>query len=429
LAGIPVGREGTSTAFRGDELTDESEMTRENWTHIRLAEKRTSAVSSNAPMDGVLTTRAPLDAATYQEAFESLSLAVIVVDGGGGILARNARAGELFGPAVDDPAARCCDLLGCGRGPGTSSLAYGCITAAVLERGRPLSGLVGLEGEQRATIAATPLGVGVMLQIRPAADESGRRDEVPPPLRIATLGGLALERGAAVLGGAWVHHRPGQVLRYLICARGHRVPVEELVDAIWPGPGREGIVSLRKAVHSLRERLEPERPSQAPSRFVVASPGAYELDMRHVVVDADEFETHARAALVTVERGAGGTAEAQLERAAGLYTGDFLADDQYTEWALAERDRLRALAVRVLRELADLHHSAGRLPAAAGALERLVDLEPLDLANQRDLISLLLRTGQHSSAARRYEILLRRFKRAFGMDPDFALPDLMPLAA
>jgi DNA-binding SARP family transcriptional activator len=380
-------------------------------------------------MDGASMTRAPLDAGILQEAFEGLSLAVVVVDRGGAVLARNARAGELFGPAVDDPAARCCDLLGCGHGPGTSPLAYGCITAAALERGRPLSGLVGLGRERRVTIVATPLAVGVMLQIRQAADESGRRDEAPPPLRIATLGGLALDRGAASLGGRWIHHRPGQVLRYLICARGHRVPVEELVDAIWPGPGREGIVSLRKAVHTLRERLEPERPSQAPSRFVVASPGAYELDMRHVVVDADEFETHARAALVAAERGDRSTAEAQLERAAALYSGDFLADDHYTEWALAERDRLRALAVRVLRELADLHRSAGRLPAAAAALERLVELEPLDLANQRDLISLLLLTGQHASAARRYELLGRRFKRAFGTDPDFTLPDLMPRAA
>jgi DNA-binding SARP family transcriptional activator len=379
-------------------------------------------------MDGVLT-RAPLDAAIYREAFERLSDAVIVVDGAGCILARNAHAGELFGPAVDDPAARCCHLVGCGRGPRTSSLAYGCITAAVLERGRPMGGLGGLAGKKQVTIAATPLAVGVMLQIRPAADESGRCHEAPPPLRITTLGSLALECGAASLGGAWVHHRPGQVLQYLICARGHRVPVDELVDAIWPGPGREGIISLRKAVHSLRERLEPDRPSQAPSRFVVASPSAYELDMEHVVVDADEFETQAHAALVAAERGVGRTTEAQLERAAGLYRGDFLENDHYGEWALAERERLRSLAARVLRQLADLYQSAGRLPATVCALERLVELEPLDLANERDLISLLLRTGQHASAARRYEILLRRFKRAFGVEPDFALPDLMPRAA
>jgi DNA-binding SARP family transcriptional activator len=377
-------------------------------------------------MDGVLT-RTPLDAAIYREAFERLSLAVIVVDGAGGILARNEHAADLFGPAVDDPAARCCDLVGCG--PRSQSLGYQCITAAVLMRGRPLKGHGRLADGRRVDIAAAPLAAGVMLQIRPSTHDAAPSHEAPPPLRITTLGSLALECAGASLGGAWIHHRPGEVLRYLICARGHRVPVDELVDAIWPGSGRGGVTSLRQSVHSLRERLEPDRPSQAPSRFVVASPSAYALDMAHVVVDADEFEAEARAALLAVKRGLGRAAEAQLERAAGLYTGEFLADDHYGERPLAERDRLRSLAAQVLRELADLNESAGQLPATGRALERLVELEPLDLANQRDLISFLLRTGQHASAARRYDILRRRFERAFGAEPGFTLPDLVPRGA
>jgi DNA-binding SARP family transcriptional activator len=376
-------------------------------------------------MDAV-SARAPVGAAIYREAFERLSLAVIVVDAGGGILARNERSCDLLGPAVDDPAARCCDLVGCGRG--SSSLGYDCITAAVLAHGRPLQGLVSVAAGSRLEIAAAPLAGGVMLQSRPITGEAAPSDKAPPPLRITTLGGLALECGGVSLGGAWTYHRPGQVLRYLICARGHRVPVEELVDAIWPGPGRGGITSLRQSVHSLRERLEPDRRSQAPSRFVVAGPGAYALDVEHVVVDADQFETHARAALVSAERGAR-TAEAQLERAAALYTGEFLADDHYDERALAERDRLRSLAARVLRQLADLNESAGQIPATARALERLVEIEPLDLANQRDLISFLLRTGQHASAARRYDTLKWRFKRAFGAEPGFTLAELVPPCA
>lgn len=380
-------------------------------------------------MDGLLTTRAPLGAEVFHEVFERLSMAVLIVDRAGAVVARNAHAGELLGTAVDDPGARCCDLLACERGTPASLRVGGCITVAVLEHGGPLTGIVGLTSEQRVTVTVIPLAGGAMLQIQPLAEEVGRRHEALPPLRIATLGGLGLEWRAAPLAGPWVHQRPGQVLRHLICARGQRVPVEELVDALWPGPGRAGLISLRKTVHCLRERLEPDRPGQAPSRFIVASPGAYELDMEHVVVDADEFETRARAALVAKERGPAGAAEEQLERAAGLYRGDFLADDQYGEWAFAERDRLRALALRVSRELADLHESAGRLPAAVRALERVVALEPLDLAHQRELMALLLRTGQHASAARRYETLRRKFGRAFGVDPDFALSDLMPRAA
>ncbi len=375
------------------------------------------------------TTRLPLGTETFQEVFEQLSLAVVVVDNAGAVQARNAYAGELFGPALDQPGTRCCDLLGCARAGRANTLVQGCITAAVLKHGGPVDARVELAGGPLVTVAAIPLARGVMLQLRPAADDAVRRDAALPPLRIATLGRLELEWRAASLGGAWIHQRPGEVLRYLICARGRRVTVEELVEAIWPGYGRAGLMSLRKSVHCLRERLEPDRPCQAPSRFIVASPGAYELDMEHVVVDADEFEAQARAALATVERGLASAAEERLERAAGLYRGDFLADDPYAECARAERDGLRALALRVLRELAELQRCAGRLPSAVGALERAVALEPLDLVNQRALIALLLHTGQHASASRRYDALRHRFGRAFGVGPDFALSELMPHAA
>ncbi len=189
---------------------------------------------------------------------------------------------------------------------------------------------VELADGRRLEIAAAPLAVGVMLQIRPIAGEAVPPHQAPPPLRITTLGGLELECGGASLGGAWVHHRPGHLLRHLICARERRVPVDELVNALWPGPRRSGVTSLRLSVHSLRERLEPDRPSLAPSRFIVARAGAYALDMEHVVVDANEFNIHARAALVSVDRGLG-AATAQLERAAALYTGEFLADAHYEE--------------------------------------------------------------------------------------------------
>jgi DNA-binding SARP family transcriptional activator len=375
-----------------------------------------------------VSTRAPLAAAIFREAFERLALAVIVVDRAGSVLARNEHASELFGAALDAPAARCCDLLGCGRGPRSPSLDCHCITAAVLLGGRPVNAPVELADGRRLEIAAAPLAVGVMLQIRPIVGEAAPAHQAPPPLRITTLGGLELECGGASLGGAWVHHRPGHLLRHLICARERRVPVDELVNALWPGPRRSGVTSLRQSVHSLRERLEPDRPSLAPSRFIVAGAGAYALDMEHVVVDADEFEIHARAALVSVDRGLGAAA-AQLERSAALYTGEFLADAHYEELALGERDRLRGLAAQVLRELADLSQSAGQHHATARALERLVELEPLDLATQRELISFLLHTGQHAAAARRYETLRWRCKRAFGAEPGFVLPDLVPRGA
>jgi DNA-binding SARP family transcriptional activator len=81
---------------------------------------------------------------------------------------------------------------------------------------------------------------------------------------------------------------------------------------------------------------------------------------------------------------------------------------------LAERVRLRSTAGRVLRALARLHLRAGELDAASEQLQRLAELEPLDADAQRQLLTLLLRRGRRSEAARRYEVVRRRFHRAFG---------------
>jgi hypothetical protein len=106
--------------------------------------------------------------------------------------------------------------------------------------------------------------------------------------------------------------------------------------------GRAGRTGLRQAVHGLRGWLEPERRKHAPWRFVLARANAYELDTGNNVVDADEFEQEAVAVLRTLERSIDDKVEAQLARVAGIYGSEFLADEPYVEWALAERDRLRA---------------------------------------------------------------------------------------
>ena len=67
---------------------------------------------------------------------------------------------------------------------------------------------------------------------------------------------------------------------------------------------------------------------------------------------------------------------------------------------------------------------SGELDGAAEHLRRLAELEPLDLDAQRQHLTLLLRRGRRSEAARRYEIVCRRFRRAFGEEPSFELAEL-----
>ena len=162
---------------------------------------------------------------------------------------------------------------------------------------------------------------------------------------------------------------------------------------------------------------------------MLARANAYELDTANIVVDADEFEHAAMATLRSMGRSIDDRDLAELTRVAGMYRSEFLAEEPYADWALAERNRLRDLATRVLRTLSEAYVARGQLAAASQALHRVVELEPLDLDAQRDLISFLLGQRRHAEAARQYELARRQFKHAFGQELDFALADLVEPAA
>jgi DNA-binding SARP family transcriptional activator len=132
-----------------------------------------------------------------------------------------------------------------------------------------------------------------------------------------------------------------------------------------------------------------------------------------------------------VTQGCAAAADEDLDRARDLirdgvamYRGDFLADEPYSEWALAERDRLRDLAARGLRILSSIETQQGDLAGATATLIRLTDLEPFDIDVHRELFALLLRRGRRSETLRRYETLRRRMLSTFDERLDFSLSQL-----
>ena len=352
----------------------------------------------------------------WDAVFEALPDAVLVFDGEGRLLAANGAARLIMGQPVPRPL-RCCDLVGCTEADCVSSLALGGESTQrqiQLADGAPAW----------ATTVATAAGQVVVTLDRLAGPAGLPSEELPPRLIVRALGRTSIEVGGEAATEEWLGHRPGQLLKYLVCERGRVVPLEELLDVFWPNAGRAGASNVRQAIHTLRDRLEPGRPRGKPSGYVVARGGGYELAPGRIAIDADDFEARARAGLQQLQGGAIERAEATLAGAARAYGGNFLADEPYAEWALAERERLRDLATQVLRGLADQRRDAGDEDAVAEYLQRLVELEPLDLEAQRELIALMLRRGRHSEALRRYELVRLRYKRTFGSEPPFHLAQL-----
>lgn len=335
------------------------------------------------------------------------------------IRAANFAARRELGPIESLAGVRCCEVLRCGT-PCPARLAR---DGARRVRGtRETADAHAPPGE----VLAVPLEgePGVLVQLREAAGGGSPFRAPPAGMRIHVLGPVTIERGGEPVGGDWLDHKPGEVLKYLVCARGRTVASEELLDALWPHAGRSAIGNVRQTIHMLRSRLEAGFAGRDGARLIASRRGGYTLNQSMCTVDADEFEQVAVAALGEAGGHDRGGAAAALSRAAELYTGDLLAETPYADWAFGERDRLRSLAARVLWELAAIENDAGDLAEATRCLYRLAELEPLELRAQRRLLSVLIRRGQHSEAARRFDAFGARYRRAFGQDPDFTLANV-----
>lgn len=377
------------------------------------------------PRPSELGLRAPIP---YRAVFEFFPAGIVVTDARGAVQGTNLRAKAMLGALLERDRVRCCDVFDCRRA-GTP-LADHCITELALAHEGPLPELrLDLPGSGGALgsvwVTGSPYGgadPAVVLSVRPGVAGDRRRRTEPhwmggPHLRVFTLGRSRVESGEGPLAGEWLGHKPGAVLKYLVAHRERIVPTDELIEVFWPETGRRGVTNVRQAVHTLRDRLEPGRPKHGGSAFVASRSGGYELERTAMWIDADDFEASVRAGARARVEGDNETAEAALARAAGLYRGEFLAEEIYADWAFGERDRLHGLAGQALRGLHEIKDEAGDAEGATEQLLRLSELEPYDLDVHRKLMALLVRRGRHPEAARRDEAMRRRYRSMFGTDP------------
>jgi len=384
-----------------------------------------------------MTTRAADGSARGDEVVAHLPYGVVVVEAGGLVSASNPCAQGYLPVLEDDEPTRCAELLDC-MAPG-GPCADGCLaeraarSEAALPEIRIDTGSAG--GVSALWVTAAPLGDGrALLHLRPGDSRDRRRRSDPhwisgPRLRISAFGRMHVDSAEGPLGGKWLQQRPGHVLKYLVCERNRVVHAEEIAEALWPGAGPTALNNVRHFIHSLRDKLEPDRPKRAPSSFIAAVQGGYAIDRRRVQIDADEFEEAAKKGIDAARRGATADAEAELAKALELYRGDFLSDEPYAEWAYVERDRLRGITTQCLRLLATILAKRDDIAGAAAVLEQLAELEPYDAEVHRQLLTAWLRLGRRTEAARRYTSFRMRMLREFGEEPDFELAELTQTAA
>lgn len=136
-------------------------------------------------------------------------------------------------------------------------------------------------------------------------------------------------------------------------------------------------------------------------------------------LDVECFEANINSAASSV-------AVEPLREAVELYRGDFLegfyvhSAPEFEEWALAQRARLRELALQALYRLAVYHTQQGQVGQALAVnyTTRLLALEPWREEAHRQLILLLALAGQRSAALAQYETCRQLLADELGVEPD-----------
>src|SRR5262249_36526330 len=168
------------------------------------------------------------------------------------------------------------------------------------------------------------------------------------------------------------------LLAYLALPPGQSHSRDKLATLLWGDQSQAHARSrFRETLFALRRALAPMDPP-----CLILNGETLALNGDSVDVDAREFERLARA----------GDAHS-LAGAAALYRGDLLEGLEYRstlfeDWLMAERERLREVALETLARLLVRQREAGAIEDALQTALRLVALDPLQEAVHRSLMRL-----------------------------------------
>ena len=227
-----------------------------------------------------------------------------------------------------------------------------------------------------------------------------------PRLNIVLLGGFQgrVDASAPLM----LPTRKSQaLLAFLALPPGRSHPREKLASLLWGGmrepQARRG---LRQSLFTLRKAVGGEPPALLIDGETVA------LNPACVDVDVVKFERQV----------AEGT-PAALERAATLYRGELLEglalqEAPFEEWLLAERERLRELALEALAKLLRHQRTTEATEAALRTGLRLLALDPLQEPVHRAVMRLYVQLGRRASALRQYQICIGVLQRELRVEPE-----------
>src|SRR5579859_4762965 len=249
--------------------------------------------------------------------------------------------------------------------------------------------------------------------------------EAPAFLTVITLGRFAVYHDQQQLtGGNWNRRKVCSLFKLLVSAEQHRLHREQILEILWPSSTIEQAAnSFGKTLYLLRRALEPELASGKGnlSTYISLNHDTVVLVPEHIQIDADLFESSAKELQARVHGQKGGDKpyEAdrgksipydgqildEFDRVLGLFSGEYLPEDLYEDWAQKRRERVRRLYRWLLEHAATLAIEQTMGLRASEYLQTLLEQDVTDEQTHRHLMLVYARMGHRADALNQFQQL------------------------
>lgn len=236
---------------------------------------------------------------------------------------------------------------------------------------------------------------------------SGARAQPVAPLYIQTLGGFrVLRNGSPVPVTAWQSKKARDLVKILVTRRGRPVTRELLVSLLWPKEPADRVGNrLSVALSTARTVLGSQRG--ATEHCLINDGDTVRLDLDVATVDVLSFLANAGRGL-HAWRHDQPEAWMLLRAAEAEYTGDFLEEDPYEDWATELREEARLTYVQVATVLAGHTTQTGEHVTASRYCLRILERDQYNEPAHLALVRAQAAAGSHGEARRRYRTYVAR---------------------
>jgi predicted ATPase/DNA-binding SARP family transcriptional activator len=243
-------------------------------------------------------------------------------------------------------------------------------------------------------------------------------------LSVALFGPPLVTRAGRPLAG-FESNKVWALLAYLIVEADRPHQRDALAGLLWPDqPDSVARHNLRQALANLRQVLgdaQATPPFLSISRATIQfnTAGEYDLDVSTFVTHLHACARHSHPYPESCAFCA-----RQRRQAIALYRGNFLEQFfvhdsvAFDEWIFLKREYFQQRALDALALLVDFYQRRDEYADAISMARRMLEIDPLREAAQRDLMRLLAISGQRSAALAQFDRCKRVLREELGIAPE-----------